>query len=232
MSNVVKLVNGGTIQVRTGVIQGIGPVGPRGAVGATGMTGEQGPQGETGAMGQILQVQGRYNVSSANVLAAATDTVMAFGDIRYDDMSAHQSSSNYLLRDVGDYLLSVYLGFDDAAAGSRSLWLQSVTGGLIARTTRQSVAGGVFYIDLTYPYRVVTPGNETINVLARSAAALNVSVGALTITRVGSGPVGLTGIPGPQGPVGATGAKGDPGAQGSAGGVYTTYTQLSGKTVP
>ena len=228
MANVVKLVNGGAIQVRTGVIQGIGPVGPKGVKGDPGVQGEQGPTGDTGPMGQILSVQGRTVVTTTNNLAANTDTVIAFGGIDYDQQTSFfQSSSNIVLTDPGDYLLSVYLAFNDAAAGSRSVWFQSVPNGLIAQSTRMSVAGAAFYVDLSFPWRVKA-GNEMINVLARSAAALNISAGALTITRVGSGPVGPQGLQGIQGPVGATGGKGDPGPQGSPGGAYATYNSLVG----
>jgi hypothetical protein len=228
MANVVKLVNGGAIQVRTGVIQGIGPVGPRGAVGPQGMQGEQGPQGETGPMGQILQVQGRTIVTVTNALAANTDTVIAFGGIDYDlNTNFFPSSSNIVLTDIGDYMLSVYLAFNDATAGSRSLWLQSATNGLIARQSSTSTAGAPWYMSLVYPWRCKA-GNETINVLARSSAALNISAGAITVTRVGSGPKGDVGPVGPQGPVGAQGAKGDTGPQGAPGGAYTSYNQLVG----
>jgi hypothetical protein len=228
MGNVVKLVNGGSIQVRTGVIQGIGPVGPKGVSGPTGPQGEQGPTGETGPMGQIKQVQGRSDMQTSNALATNTDTVISFGDIKYDDASVFYSAANILLRDVGDYMLSVYLRFDDASAGLREVWLQSQTLGLIARTSRQSVAGAQFYVDLAYPYRVNDPGNETINVIARSAQAVNVSAGAITVTRIGSGPTGAQGPVGPQGSVGPQGAKGDTGPAGAPGGAYTSYNQLVG----
>ena len=79
MANVIRLVNGGSIQVRTGVIQGVGPQGPRGVQGNQGIDGDQGPQGEPGPIGQILQLQGRTRVATSNVIALNTDTVVAFG---------------------------------------------------------------------------------------------------------------------------------------------------------
>src|SRR3954464_13278331 len=106
MANVIRLVNGGTLQVRTGVIQGIGPQGPRGSVGAEGQQGDQGPVGETGPMGQIIQIQGRSMVNSANPLAANTDTAITFGSVTYDDLSCFTSISNITLVAAGDYLLS------------------------------------------------------------------------------------------------------------------------------
>lgn len=223
MSNVVRLVNGGTIQVRTGVIQGIGPQGPRGVSGPEGQQGEQGPVGETGPIGQILQLQGKTDVSINTPVAANTDTVLAFGSVSYDDLSCFASSSNILLTSPGDYLLSAWVRFDDAAATVRELWF--VAGStVIARTSRAAVAGAPFYVDLAHPYRAV--GGETVNVLARAGTATGVSQGALTVTRVGSGPPGPVGPQGPQGEIGATGPKGDTGAAGSASSGFATYADL------
>src|SRR4051812_37067117 len=103
MSNVIRLVNGGTIQVRTGVLAGIGPSGPRGLIGETGPDGPQGPVGETGAMGQILQVQTKAVVSGTTTLNPDTDTLIAFGSVSYDDLSAATSSTNFTLHDAADY---------------------------------------------------------------------------------------------------------------------------------
>lgn len=223
MTNVVRLVNGGAIQVRTGVLQGIGPQGPRGLVGPGGPQGEQGPIGETGPMGQILQMMGRTNVGTNNPIAANTDTMMAFGAIAYDDLSCFTSTSNITLTAAGDYLFSCWMRFDDAAAGSRELWF--ATGGVtIARATRASVAGAPFYVDLAHPYRAA--GGEVVNVYARAGAATAISMGALNVTRVGSGPPGVQGPAGVQGSVGATGPAGPPGPAGSANSGFTKYSDL------
>src|SRR5215831_14946849 len=102
-TNVIRLVNGGSIQVRTGVLQGIGPQGPRGVAGPQGIDGLQGPQGEVGPMGQILQLSGLTKVSINNTLAAATDTTISFGTVSYDDLSCFTSISNITLVAAGDY---------------------------------------------------------------------------------------------------------------------------------
>ena len=223
MANVVRLVNGGTIQVRTGVIQGIGPTGPRGLSGVQGIDGPQGPIGETGPMGQILQLQGRSAVATNNPISANADTVVAFGSVAYDDLSCYTSTSNITLTQAGDYLLSAWVRFDDAAAGYRDLWF--ATGGTtIARSSRGSVAGTAFYADLSHPYRAA--GGEVVNVLARSSAATGVSLGAVTVTRVGSGPQGAQGPVGPQGPIGATGAQGPQGVPGTANAGFSSYALL------
>lgn len=223
MANVVRLVNGGSIHVRTGVIQGIGPQGPRGVAGPEGLQGGQGPVGETGPMGQILQLQGRTDVATNNPLSANTDTVVAFGSTGYDDLSCFTSTTNITLTAPGDYLLSVFLRFDDAAASVREVWF-ATSGTTIARTSRMAGTGAAFYVDLTAAYRAA--GGEVVNVLARSGAATGISLGALTCTRVGSGPPGPIGPQGTQGPVGATGAQGPQGVAGSASSGFATYADL------
>lgn len=223
MSNVVRLVNGGAIQVRTGVLQGIGPQGPRGLVGPGGPQGEQGPIGETGPMGQILQMAGRTNVGTNNPITANTDTMMAFGSVSYDDLGCFTSTSNITLTAAGDYLLSCWMRFDDAAAGYRDLWF-SAASTVIARSSRGSVAGNPFYANLAFPFRAA--GGEVVNVYARAGAATAISQGAMSVTRVGSGPPGVQGPVGPAGSVGATGPAGPPGPAGTANSGFTKYSDL------
>lgn len=230
MSNVVRLVSGGTIQVRTGVLQGIGPQGPRGQVGPEGPEGPQGPLGETGPMGQILQLQARTAVSGTTTVNAATDTTVSFGSVAYDDLSCFTSSTNITLADVGDYLFSVYVKFNlgsNAGNGIRDLWVVSTTQGTIARTTQVADGTAATYVNLTYPVRTAI-SNEVFNVKVRSGDDVSVTIteGALTVTRIGSGPAGPQGPTGPTGPVGATGATGPTGPAGSAGSGFATYADL------
>lgn len=228
MSNVVRLVNGGVIQVRTGVIQGIGPQGPRGVSGEQGIQGPAGPTGESGPMGQILQYQGRTDVNTSNPLSANTDTVISFGLVKYDDLSCFVSISNISLIAAGDYYFSVWLCFADAAAGVREVWLRSATAAsTFARNTVNAAAttpAGTF-VNLTMPYRSVG-GGEIVNVLARSATATGVGSGSLTVTRVGSGPAGPVGPAGPQGQAGAVGPQGAAGPAGTANNGFAKYSDM------
>lgn len=227
MANVVRLVNGGVIQVRTGVIQGIGPVGPIGQVGPQGIQGEQGPVGDPGPMGQILQFQGRSDVATNNPLAANTDTVMSFGLVKYDDLSCFATISNVVLTAPGDYVFACWLCFADAAAGTREVWFASTTTGMFARKTVNApatTASGT-YVDLAMPYRSAG-GGEVINVLARSGTATGVSLGSLTVTRVGSGPPGPVGPAGPQGQAGAAGPQGAAGPAGTANAGFASYALM------
>jgi hypothetical protein len=225
MSNTVRLVNGGTIQVRTGVLQGIGPVGPRGVAGPQGADGPAGPIGEQGVQGQILEMQSLTRVASANPITANTDTVIAFGNMIYDTVGCiGPSSSQITLSTPGDYMLSLWLEFAAATATKREVWF-AVGGTTIAR--KSAIADtGAFFLDLSFPYRVLT-GPDVVSVMARSAVATSVAIGgSVAVNRIGSGPPGAAGPVGPQGPIGATGAVGPAGPSGTANSGFTKYADL------
>lgn len=226
--NVIRLVSGGKIQVRTGVLQGIGPQGPRGLIGPAGPDGPQGTQGETGPIGQILQVMARANINSTTTCAADTDVNVAFGDVDYDDLSVCTSSTNFTTVEAGDYQFSIWVAFNlgaDAGDGERDIWLQSTTNGTVARINHIAVADAATHLNLTYPVRAAA--GEIFNVKARSGDNLSVGIttGAITVARIGSGPVGATGPTGPTGPQGIAGPTGPTGATGS-GGHHATYADL------
>jgi hypothetical protein len=225
MSNTVRLVNGGTIHVKTGVIQGIGPVGPRGVAGPQGPDGPTGPVGEQGAQGQILAQQSLSKISAINNIAANTDVLVAFGNPVYDHLACMGPAATQItLTNAGDYLISCYLEFAAGTATKREMWFS--TGGAVI--ARKSVVAdtGIFFLDLSFPYKVVT-GPEVVNVYARSAVATTIAVGgAVAVNRIGSGPKGDPGPPGPDGPQGIQGVKGDTGPVGSASTGYATYDDL------
>lgn len=227
--NVVRLVSGGSIQVRTGVLQGIGPQGPTGPVGPAGPEGPQGPTGEVGPQGAITQMQGRSTISSPTTVAPDSDTLVAFQTVTYDDLSCFTSTTNITLVDIGDYLISAWVQFNlgaDAGDGTRSLWTVSATNGVIGRSSCLAVVDDVTFLNVSMPIRT-TVGNEVVNVKARSGdnLSLTIAAGAVTVTRIGSGPVGPVGPIGPAGPVGPAGPTGPTGATGS-GGHHATYADL------
>src|SRR4051794_25771678 len=101
MSNVIKLVNGGTIQVRTGVMAGVGPAGQRGLVGPAGPDGPQGPVGPEGPIGQILQIASRATISSAQTVLQDVDSLVSFATVAYDEMSCFLSTTNFAFTRIG-----------------------------------------------------------------------------------------------------------------------------------
>lgn len=230
MGNVVRLTNGSTLQVRTGVLAGVGPSGPRGVVGPQGPDGNVGPQGETGPIGQILQAMARANVTTSFSVNPEEDTFVPFGSVNYDDMSIFASSSNMVLEEQSDYLFSVWVAFElpgGVAEGYRMVKLQSSTNGLIALSAPPVVVDDVTYVNLTYPYRSTVQG-EIIRVIVRhnDDDSLNVSTGAVAVNRIGSGPQGVAGPIGPRGLTGAQGQTGPQGPAGNAGSGFTTYADL------
>ena len=81
MVNVIRLNNGGSIQVRTGVLQGVGPVGPPGVAGPQGPEGVPGPQGETGPVGAIMQYLTKARINAPLNLPPNTDALVSFGQV-------------------------------------------------------------------------------------------------------------------------------------------------------
>lgn len=231
MTNVVRMVNGGTIQVRTGVIQGVGPQGPRGVIGPVGPDGPQGPTGDTGPIGQILNVMTKANISATQSLLANTDTQIAFATVVYDDLSAVTSSTNFTCAALGDYMFSITAKCNSTASaspGTRNIWVVSTTQGTIARSTFRAVTSEDCYVTITTPVRTTTT-NEVFNVYMRSSDTATVTLaasGAISINRIGSGPIGPQGNTGPAGPTGATGPAGPTGATGASGSGYSTYGTL------
>lgn len=229
MANVVRLLNGGQIQVRTGVLQGVGPAGPRGQIGLTGPEGPQGPTGDIGPQGAIIQVQARANVSSTQTVTPDTNTNVAVGTVAYDDMSVFTSSTNFTTLSAGDYLLSAWVEIakgTNNGDGIRKLSWTSNTAGLLAVNSCLAVVDDSTWLTCNTAYRAAA--NEVLHVVVRSGDDVNVSVtaGAVTITRVGSGPVGEAGPQGATGLTGATGATGPQGPAGSANSGFATYADL------
>ena len=231
MSNVVRLVNGGTIQVRTGVLQGVGPQGPTGPVGPAGPDGPQGPTGETGPMGQILQMYARASVSGSFTVPADTDTLAVFSNVNYDnDLNVFKSNTNLGFDTIGDYLISAWLGFNapaDAGDGTRSVWITSTTQGIMARASCQAVTDDVTYVNIAHSIRTSVL-NEIVQIKVRSGdnLAVGITQGAVNVNRLGSGPAGPVGPAGPQGNIGATGPQGEQGTPGSASSGFATYADL------
>lgn len=225
MSNVVRLVSGGTIAVRTGVLQGIGPQGPRGLVGPQGADGPQGPIGETGPMGAILQVGTKVRQTSTASLSATTNTAVAFGTVVYDDQAMATSSTIFTAPSNGDYLIQVYGQFaQTTTAGERHLKVTSSLNGDLWFAGTWGGTANPAYVSLGTVCRATA--GEQFTIYAWAEQAVTLTTATMSIERVGSGPKGDAGPTGPTGPAGPTGATGATGPAGSPGGTYSTYGAL------
>jgi hypothetical protein len=229
MGNVLRLTGGGQIQVRTGVLQGIGPAGPRGLIGPQGPDGTQGPEGPAGPMGQILQMQTKTIIGGVTNIAAAGTSLLAFGSVAYDDMGICASSTNFIFPVVADYLFNATIVFPmtGSSNGVRGVRLVSNINGEVGQGRYPVVANQTMVISLSCPFRT-TAENEMVQVFVDSTdnAATVVSAGYAVIARIGSGPQGPVGPQGPQGPIGAQGPAGPQGPAGNANSGFTTYADL------
>jgi hypothetical protein len=225
--NATRISSGGQIQVKVGVLQGIGPIGQTGRQGERGIQGEQGAQGEVGPMGQIAAYMSRFDIGSSVTLPPSTDVLLGFDTIIRDELHSRVSSTAYEPAINGDFTVSVWLACGAAVGGSegtRDLWF-TIDGGTIARTTIMPNQQTT-YMSLSWPYRFIP--SDTLQVMVRSGDNANctIAAGSLVLTRHGSGPqgpIGLTGVQGPIGPEGPMGPQGDPGSAGSG---FATYADL------
>lgn len=230
MANIVRLLNGGQLQVRTGVLQGVGPQGPAGPQGPMGNEGPVGDIGPTGPPGAITQFASKYNVNTGQSLTPDVAALVSFGNVVYDDHSAYTSSTAFTLPSIGDYLFTSWVEINKATTlgdGPRSLWLESETQGMISRVQCLAVADTSTFLNL-HGFVRTTVVNEIFHIYALSGddETVSLSAGTVTICRIGSGPKGDTGPQGPEGPVGAQGIQGPQGDEGSGVGPFATYGEV------
>lgn len=233
-STVVRLRNGDSIQIRTGAVQGIGPQGPSGPSGPAGLTGPAGPTGDTGAMGEVAE-HATLATGTGQSIAATTNTLVNFGTVVLDQMSAAQSVTNFVTG-VGHFYVSASIMFDKGSG--------TLTGGRIVRILVDGVAvaeqsstaishASITKVGLTCNTGIqITNASSviTVQVWHSDAASQSLAPARLWITRVGPGVAGPAGEQGPQGPVGSTGATGAQGVAGTVGNNTTTFAMLAAGT--
>lgn len=240
MAQVIKVASGETIQVRTGVLQGIGPIGPTGPTGPQGPQGMQGPQGEKGEMGQINQLNTEAKILTPFNVGIDTLTTATFDSVIRDELTMYVSSATFKAPSPMDVFFQVWIAFaapTDRSDSYRHVELFSSNQGVFAAATElaypTTVAGSqaaaddvAVNITLTGTIRMTT--NETVNVRVKHGDSMSVSVnaGRIAMYRVGSGPMGATGPNGATGPQGPQGPTGPQGPAGNSGTGYATYGGL------
>lgn len=227
-STVIRVVSGETLQIRTGVIQGIGPQGPTGPTGPPGPQGErgeQGPQGETGHVSQECTI-----VTGGSQGVPANDTTLvSFDQVVYDDLSTQQSATNYRPAE-GNYYLSAHVRFQHTEGnpvGHRSV--EILQGGQVVWADMRPVLPNTNFIDVSVAGGVRVNGDELIQVRAGSTdnSPVVIETARLWISPHGPGERGPQGPPGPLGPVGPTGIAGPIGPPGNPDGYGTTFADLA-----
>lgn len=228
---VIKVQSGESIQIRTGVIQGIGAQGPVGPIGPAGPTGDQGPQGEVGPMGTINSFSSEVTIGGSTALGSGTPGPIAFDTITRDDLAVVTSSTTFTAPGNMDLFFSVWVQFNlpaDPADGYRQLTLRTGSGfsTILSAVTYPAAVGVPTNINFTTTYKAAA--SQAFQIWGSHNDSLSVATGAgrLAIYRVGSGPAGEPGPEGPVGPVGPVGPAGPAGPDGSASSGFATYADL------
>jgi hypothetical protein len=228
---VIKVGSGETIQIRTGVLQGIGAQGPVGPIGPAGPVGDQGPQGETGPMGQISSFSSEVTIGGSTALGSGTAGPVAFDTITRDDLGVITSSTTFTAPEAMDLFFSVWVRFalpGDAADGYRQLELRTGSGfsTVLSAVTYPAALGVPTDINFTTTVKAATAQAFQIWGEHNDSLSVATSAGRLAVYRVGSGPAGEAGPEGPVGPVGPVGPAGPAGPDGSASSGFATYADL------
>ena len=233
MGNVIRLTNGSTVMVRTGILAGVGPQGPRGLVGPQGPDGAQGPKGDTGPPGSITQYASRFYTSTQS-LSASTETPVAFASVGYDDMGVQLNTTTWGAPEgaAGDYLYDATLFLADYGTNGRII--AYIVSNMNGRMGGAQITLGTWNTALQTPLHVSYLARATefetfqIKLIADSTdTTITVTANSvLSITKCGPGPQGPPGPTGPAGSTGPAGATGATGPAGSAGSGYATYDDL------
>lgn len=161
-------------------------------------------------------------------------TNVAFGTVTRDDLSAAQSSTNFVFSpDVSgaDYRGEVWIKYGKQAS-------VNATGGRAVRVMYGGTqiagcsipANSLMSTEICVPFSFRSTSISTVlNIVTAHNEGVSLSInGRMLVNRVGPGPQGVQGIQGPAGPTGATGAQGPIGPAGSVANNTTTFATLGG----
>lgn len=237
-SQVVRISSGEIIQVRTGVIQGIGPQGPVGPTGPRGESGPQGPQGIAGPTGAVSAFSSQFTAASQSLATTTVTsnlptayTLVAFSTVVRDELTAQTSSTAYDFTPTADFSGWVSIEFQKQASvnatGFRALRVE-YNGALISESI--VAAASLVHTRITLPFAVrATSSSHALSVKAAHNEGVSLAIsGTLWVNQTGPGPKGDQGPTGPQGSTGAVGAQGPQGPAGSIATNTTTFATLGG----
>lgn len=229
----VRVTSGDTIQIRTGVLQGIGPQGPTGPTGPQGPQGPQGVAGDTGPMGSIGEFTTDVRSGAAQSIASNTDTLVAFDTVVIDDYSAVQSLTN-LKPGVGNFYITAYVRISKQASvnatGARAIRIllddQPISGNSMSAPPTIAWDGQCTTgVHITNPDSIIK-----IQAFQNDGVTLQITSARVWLCRTGSGPRGIQGIQGPVGPIGPVGPAGPTGPAGTIGNNTTTFAAIAAGT--
>lgn len=236
-SDVVRMQNGDTVQVRTGVMQGAGPQGPVGPAGPAGTPGPIGPVGPAGSFTALrtdLVASSSVAVAADHWYPASMDTAPTQNDCLV--VPGPWDGLNLQWKVSGDFLVIVKGNFEPATGsgdtgtdvgGARRMRIVDASGVVLGNLQVKVAAAetGPTQIMMSDVVRPDASKKYHLEVEAADAVGITFDNRSITIIQVGAGPPGPSG---PTGPVGATGPQGPTGPTGSAGTGYSSHDALIG----
>lgn len=193
-------LQGATGATGAGVTGATGAIGPTGATGATGNTGSTGPIGASGSSGLNAKAA-RVYASSAQSLAASTDTALTFDTESFDTDTIHDNSTNptrLTCVTAGKYIIQGQVTFAASATGVRTASIKLNGTTVISSGSEVALTAGTTttITDTVYDLAV----NDYVELIANQTTlgALNANNGLGTtwfaMTRqADTGPMGATG---------------------------------------
>src|SRR5690606_3164519 len=215
MSNSVRRIGSGDIiQIRTGVIQGIGPQGPVGPSGPLGPTGPDGPQGPPGPVGYVDESV--LEASGGGTAADGADTIASFATVTKDEAGIYTSATT-MTPTPGGWSGVAWITFTKRTSitGSGSRTVEAVLGGTVIASTSVAAAPDVD-TRVSLPFSLSVGSSTALQIRIRQSDGASLSyTSKLWITRIGAGVQGPEGPLGPSGPAGSQGPAGPAGPSGT-----------------
>jgi len=207
-NQVVRLVTGDSIEIRTGAIQGVGPqgnTGPQGPQGDTGPAGPIGPTGATGPTGAVVDM-GTIFTGAGQSIPDSTLTNVKWPTVVLGEIGTIDGSTEQITLPAGRYYIAVNVEFANpsgTAAGLRELRLLTPPSTVYVGASTVAVNGRSTYLNTHTMVAVTTDTAIIVSVYQNQGGALSISNARLAISNIGpgiQGPVGPTGPQGPEGP--------------------------------
>ena len=231
-SQVVRLVTGDVIEIRTGAIQGVGPQGNQGIQGEKGDTGDTGPTGATGPTGPEGMVREDAAIVTMGSTSIADNTFVALKltTVEYDPYSwvDNTGASTKIVLPVGNYFAMGYVLYSPPAGTGVGYRLMSLlyNNVFVGGQQTPAVTGVSTSVTGSAMFRATsaTPYLE-LKTQHTQGTALSIISARLAVSRIGAGSPGIQGPIGPTGPAGpASTVPGPPGTLSPT----TTFADIGG----
>lgn len=230
-TSVTRVVTGDVIQVRTGVVQGIGPQGPTGPQGPQGQDGPQGTQGIPGPMGQIDNYL-TYCTSFGNAqnVASNTPTLLTMPTVVRDDAGL-VSTTTALVLPIGVWAIQMSTTYTKPSAQNAGGWrrLEILYNGAVWDIVSHNAIPDVDTCMMCRSVISATTAGLAVNFRATHSDTVAISTQTkFFASKLGPGAQGPAGPQGVAGPVGQTGPTGPIGPAGTIVNNNTTYANIGG----